>query len=114
VAVKERTKQKEKEGELILKQLKGEDVLILLDEKGKNPSSREFADFFQKKMNGGTRSLCLVIGGAYGFSDEVYNRAESLLSFSKMTFSHEMIRLMLVEQVYRAFTIIKGESYHHD
>jgi 23S rRNA (pseudouridine1915-N3)-methyltransferase len=114
VSVKERTKQKEKEGELILKNIKADDFLILLDENGKNPTSRELADFFQKKMNAGTRCIVLVIGGAFGFSEEIYARADYQLSFSRMTFSHEMIRLFLLEQVYRSFTIIKGESYHHD
>lgn len=105
---------KMKEGDLILKQLKPEDILILLDEKGESYTSRGFADFFQKKMNAGIRSIVFVVGGAFGFSKEVYSRADGLLSFSKMTFSHEMIRLFAVEQIYRAHTILKGESYHHD
>jgi 23S rRNA (pseudouridine1915-N3)-methyltransferase len=103
-----------KEGELILKNLKSDEVLILLDEKGYHFSSRGFSEFLQKKMNAGTKGMCLVIGGAYGFSDPVYTRANAKISFSKMTFSHEMIRLLLTEQLYRAFTILKGESYHHD
>lgn len=103
-----------KEGELILKNLKPEDVLILLDEKGNSYTSREFANFLQKKMNAGTRSLVFVVGGAFGFSKEVYAKADSTLSFSKMTFSHEMIRVFAVEQLYRAHTILKGENYHHD
>lgn len=105
---------KEKEGELILKQIKQEDFLLLLDEKGEHYSSRQFADFLQKKMNAGTKKVFLVIGGAFGFSQEVYDRANGKISFSKMTFSHEMIRLLLSEQLYRAFTILKGEGYHHD
>ncbi len=105
---------KTKEGELILKTLKPEDQLILLDEKGTEYSSREFAQFIQKKMNAATRSMALVVGGAYGFSPEVYNKAAGTLSFSRMTFSHEMIRLFALEQLYRAHTILKGENYHHD
>lgn len=103
-----------KEGESILKQIKPEDILVLLDEKGSQFSSRGFADFLQKKMNAGSRSLVFVIGGAFGFSKQVYDRADHQLSFSLMTYSHEMIRLLLAEQLYRAFTILKGESYHHD
>ncbi len=105
---------KQKEGEIILKQIRSDDFLLLLDEKGEHYSSRQFADFLQKKMNAGTKNLFLVIGGAFGFSDAVYERANGKISFSKMTFSHEMIRLLLTEQLYRAFTILKGESYHHD
>jgi 23S rRNA (pseudouridine1915-N3)-methyltransferase len=103
-----------KEGELILKQIKPDDVLILLDEKGQEYSSREFAGMLQKRMNAGTKSIVLVIGGAFGFSKTVYDRADLQLSFSRMTFSHEMIRIFLLEQLYRAFTILKGENYHHD
>ncbi|MCC6600216.1 MAG: 23S rRNA (pseudouridine(1915)-N(3))-methyltransferase RlmH [Crocinitomicaceae bacterium] len=104
---------KEKEGEVILKYLKPDDTLVLLDDKGKNLSSEELANWLQKKMNGSVRHLVLAVGGAFGFSPKVYERAEALLSFSKMTFSHEMIRLILVEQLYRAHTILKGEKYHH-
>jgi 23S rRNA (pseudouridine1915-N3)-methyltransferase len=114
VNYKERDRQKEKEGESILKHIKADDVVFLLDEKGDNPTSRDFAQFFQKKMNAGTKQMVLVIGGAFGFSKEVYDRSNGLLSFSKMTFSHEMIRLFMLEQIYRAFTILKGESYHND
>jgi 23S rRNA (pseudouridine1915-N3)-methyltransferase len=114
VNYKERDRQKEKEGESILKHIKTDDVVFLLDEKGDNPTSRDFAQFFQKKMNAGTKQMVLVIGGAFGFSKEVYDRSNGLLSFSKMTFSHEMIRLFMLEQIYRAFTILKGESYHND
>ncbi|MEZ4798691.1 MAG: 23S rRNA (pseudouridine(1915)-N(3))-methyltransferase RlmH [Flavobacteriales bacterium] len=114
VHYKERDRQKEKEGEAILKHIKSDDLVFLLDEKGDNPSSRELANFFQKKMNAGTRQMVLVIGGAFGFSPELYDRANGLLSFSKMTFSHEMIRLFLLEQIYRSYTILKGESYHND
>ena len=107
------TEQKEKEGELILKKLNTTDVLILLDENGKQFGSVEFADFLQKKMNSGIKQLVLVIGGPYGFSDAIYTKAQAKISLSKMTFSHQMVRLFLVEQLYRAFTILKNEPYHH-
>lgn len=105
---------KQKEGELILKHLKADDLLFLLDEKGDEFSSREFASLLQKRMNSGLKQMVLVIGGAFGFSKEVYQRAEGKISFSRMTFSHEMIRLLLTEQLYRGFSILKGEGYHHD
>ena len=106
--------QKNKEGELILKKLGPTDHLILLDEKGKEFRSIEFSKYLQKKMNSGIRQLVLVIGGPYGFSDDVYKKAHQKISLSKMTFSHQMIRLFVVEQVYRAFTILKNEPYHHE
>ena len=106
--------QKEKEGELILKQLQPTDVLILLDEKGKEFRSIEFSKYLQKKMNSGIKQLVFVIGGPYGFSSTVYSKSQGKVSFSKMTFSHQMIRLFIVEQVYRAFTILKNEPYHHE
>lgn len=105
--------QKEKEGALILKSLKPTDQLILLDEKGKEFTSVAFSTYLQKKMNAGTRQLVLVIGGPYGFSLEVYQKASGKIALSKMTFSHQMIRLFVVEQIYRAFTILKNEPYHH-
>ncbi len=105
--------QKEKEGELILKKISNTDVLILLDEKGKDFTSIAFADYLQKKMNAGIKQLVFVIGGPYGFSDAVYKKAQGEISFSKMTFSHQMIRLFVVEQIYRGFTILKNEPYHH-
>ncbi len=105
--------QKEKEGELILKKLKPTDTLIVLDEKGKEFSSVGFSGFLQKKMNSGIKQLVFVIGGPYGFSQEVYKKAQGKISFSKMTFSHQMFRLFVVEQIYRAFTILKNEPYHH-
>jgi 23S rRNA (pseudouridine1915-N3)-methyltransferase len=105
---------KQKEGELLFKTLKLEDHVLLLDERGEEFSSRKFAAFIQKKLNTGAKSLVLIIGGAFGFSEEIYARANGKISLSQMTFSHEMIRLLLVEQTYRAFTILKGESYHHD
>lgn len=107
------TQQKEKEGELILKKLNNTDVLILLDEKGKHFSSVEFSGYLQKKMNSGLKQLVLVIGGPYGFSDAVYAKAQGKISLSKMTFSHQMVRLFVVEQLYRGFTILKNEPYHH-
>jgi 23S rRNA (pseudouridine1915-N3)-methyltransferase len=106
--------QKEKEGELILKQLLPTDQLILLDEKGKEFRSIEFSQFLQKKMNSGIKQLVFVIGGPYGFSKNVYLTAQGKVSLSKMTFSHQMIRLFMVEQIYRGFTILKNEPYHHD
>ncbi len=106
--------QKEKEGELILKKLSPSDQLILLDEKGKEFRSLEFAVFMQKKMNSGIKQLVLVIGGPYGFSEAVYKKSQGKISLSKMTFSHQMIRLFVVEQIYRAFTILKNEPYHHE
>ncbi|OIQ36916.1 MAG: 23S rRNA (pseudouridine(1915)-N(3))-methyltransferase RlmH [Bacteroidetes bacterium MedPE-SWsnd-G1] len=106
--------QKEKEGALLLKQLSPTDQLILLDEKGKDFRSMEFAQYLQKKMNSGIKQLVFVIGGPYGFSDDVYKKAQGKVSFSKMTFSHQMIRLFMVEQLYRGFTILKNEPYHHE
>ncbi len=103
-----------KQGLSIIKQLRQEDKVFLMDEKGKHHTSREFASFIQNNMNTGIKSICFVIGGAFGFSEEVYARANAQISFSKMTLSHDMIRLFLAEQLYRAFTILKGESYHHD
>ena len=106
--------QKEKEGELILKKLTATDVLILLDEKGTQFSSVAFSEYLQKKLNAGVKQLVLVIGGPYGFSEAVYKQAQGKISLSKMTFSHQMIRLFVVEQLYRANTILKNEPYHHE
>lgn len=105
--------QKEKEGELILKKTIPSDDLILLDERGKSYSSMDFSQFIQKKMNSGLKQLIFVIGGPYGFSDSVYARSNGKVSLSKMTFSHQMIRPFFIEQIYRAFTILRGEPYHH-
>lgn len=105
--------QKIKEGELILSRIKNTDILILFDEKGKEFASVGFAQFIEKKMISGTKNLVFIIGGAYGFSQEVYKRANGKLALSKMTFSHQMVRLIAVEQIYRAMTILKGEPYHH-
>ena len=106
--------QKEKEGALILSKLQNTDDLVLLDDKGKHFTSIEFSQYLQEKMNSGIKQLVLVIGGPYGFSDTVYKKAIAKISLSKMTFSHQMIRLFAVEQIYRAFTILKNEPYHHE
>jgi len=106
--------QKEKEGDLLLKEMRSTDQLILLDEKGQEYRSIEFSRFLQKKMNSGIKQLVFVIGGPYGFSDKIYRKANGKVSFSKMTFSHQMIRLFVVEQIYRALTILKNEPYHHE
>lgn len=105
--------QKLKEGELILKQIQNSDKLILLDEVGKEYNSIGFSDYIQQQMNSGIKNLVFVVGGPYGFSDEVYKRANGKISLSKMTFSHQMVRLFFVEQLYRAMTILKNEPYHH-
>lgn len=105
--------QKHKEGELILSKTNSSDTIVLLDEKGKLQSSMEFSSYLQKHMNSGIKQLTFIIGGPYGFSDEVYKRANGKLSLSKMTFSHQMIRLFFIEQLYRGFTILKNEPYHH-
>ena len=105
--------QKEKEGELILAKLAPTDQLILLDENGSAFSSVAFSDYLQKKMNAGIKTLVFVIGGPYGFSDEVYKKAQGKISLSAMTFSHQMVRLFVIEQLYRGFTILKNEPYHH-
>ena len=105
--------QKEAEGKLMLDALKPGDCLVLLDERGKEFTSVAFADYLQRKMNAGLRRLVFVIGGPYGFSQSVYDRADEKISLSKMTFSHEMIRLFFTEQIYKAMTIQRGEPYHH-
>lgn len=105
--------QKQREGELILAMLKPGDMLILLDEKGKQYTSVAFATYIEKFMLAGTRNLVFAVGGPYGFSDAVYEKASAKLGLSEMTFSHQMVRLIFVEQLYRAMTILKGEPYHH-
>ncbi len=107
------TLQKQMEGDEILKRITASDVLVLLDEKGKNYSSEGFSEFLQKKMNSGLKNLVFVIGGPYGFSEEIYKRANGRISLSAMTFSHQMVRLFFIEQLYRAFTILRNEPYHH-
>ena len=105
--------QKQKEGELILSKLNATDVLVLLDENGKQMDSVHFSEYLQKQMNSGIKQLVFAIGGPYGFSGEVYKKANGKLSLSKMTFSHQMIRLFFIEQLYRGFTILRNEPYHH-
>lgn len=105
--------QKQKEGELLLSKLSTSDFVVLLDENGKQYSSEDFSVFLQKRMNSGLKFLIFVIGGPYGFSEEVYKRADARVSLSKMTFSHQMVRLFFIEQLYRGFTILKNEPYHH-
>jgi 23S rRNA (pseudouridine1915-N3)-methyltransferase len=105
--------QKEKEGELILAKITPTDHLILLDENGKTFNSVGFSDFLQKKMNAGIKTLVFVIGGPYGFSETVYKQAIGKVSLSEMTFSHQMVRLFIIEQIYRGFTILRNEPYHH-
>ena len=106
--------QKKAEGELILKQLQDSDYVVLLDEHGKELKSVEFATWMSKKQQTVNRRLVFIIGGPYGFSAEIYQRANEKLSLSKMTFSHQMVRMIFIEQLYRAFTILKGEQYHHE
>lgn len=106
--------QKEKEGELILKALQPGDVVVLLDEGGKEMRSIEFADYMKRKMNTVNKRLVFVIGGPYGFSQRVYEAAQEKLSLSRMTFSHQMVRLIFVEQIYRAMTILNNGPYHHE
>jgi 23S rRNA (pseudouridine1915-N3)-methyltransferase len=101
------------EGKLILVECSNSDQVILLDEVGKEFSSERFAHFLQAKMNSGLKDLVFVIGGAFGFSDSIYQRANSKMTLSQMTFTHQMVRLVFVEQLYRAFTIIRNEGYHH-
>ena len=105
---------RKKEGNLILGKLENSDHVILLDDKGKSHSSIEFANFLQQKMNSTLKSLVFVVGGAFGFSDKIYKRANSKVSLSKMTFSHQMVRLIFKEQLYRGLSILRGEKYHHE
>jgi 23S rRNA (pseudouridine1915-N3)-methyltransferase len=105
--------QKQKEGELILNKLSTSDFVVLLDENGKQFSSEAFSEYIQKRLNSGLKQLVFIIGGPYGFSQDIYNRADAKLALSKMTFSHQMVRLFFVEQLYRGFTILKNEPYHH-
>jgi 23S rRNA (pseudouridine1915-N3)-methyltransferase len=105
--------QKEKEADLLLKHLDIKDEVILLDENGKMYTSADFASFIEKKMMKSAKCMVFVVGGPFGFSPRVYQRANGLISLSAMTFSHQMIRLLFTEQLYRAMTILRGESYHH-
>lgn len=108
------TLQKEKEGEMLLGQLQPADFVVLLDEKGKQHTSVEFSEYLAQKMLGGIKRLVFVVGGPYGFSEAVYRRANDKISLSRMTFSHQMVRMIFAEQIYRAMTILKGEPYHHE
>lgn len=111
---KDRETLKKEEGQIILSHLQNTDRVILLDEGGGELSSRKFAAYFQHQMNSGVKRLVFVIGGAFGFSQELKTRANAEVSLSKMTFSHQMVRLIALEQIYRAMTILRGEPYHHD
>ncbi|MBQ3925959.1 MAG: 23S rRNA (pseudouridine(1915)-N(3))-methyltransferase RlmH [Bacteroidaceae bacterium] len=106
--------QKQQEGELILKQLQAGDHVVLLDEHGKELRSVEFSHYMEQRMQTVSKRLVFIIGGPYGFSPDVYAKANEKLSLSKMTFSHQMVRLIFVEQLYRAMTIMRGEPYHHE
>jgi 23S rRNA (pseudouridine1915-N3)-methyltransferase len=106
--------QKKMEGEKILEGITSSDIIVLLDENGKEFTSREFAGFISKQMNASVKNLVFIVGGPYGFSEEVYKRANYKISLSRMTFSHQLIRLIFAEQLYRAFAIINNEPYHHD
>lgn len=108
------SEQKKKEAEMIFKKLLPNDYLVLLDDKGKSFSSKEFANYISGNIQKNVQNLVFLVGGPFGFSDEMYARANEKISLSKMTFSHQMVRLFFVEQLYRAFTIIKGEKYHHE
>ena len=110
----DQAKQKDAEGEKILDVISNSDFVVLLDERGKQYSSIEFSAFLEKQMISGRRKVIFVVGGPYGFSKPVYDRADSLLSLSKMTFNHEMVRLFFTEQIYRAMTILRGAPYHHE
>lgn len=105
---------KRKEAELLFKQLSPNDQVVLLDEKGKQYTSVEMSQFVQKKMNSGIKSLCFIVGGAYGFDDEIYKKHPAKISLSKMTFSHQMIRTFLLEQIYRSYSILNNEPYHNE
>ena len=105
---------KKKEGELILKKLENSDLLILLDEKGKQFTSVQYAQQLQKWMNQSPKRIIFLIGGAFGFDEAIYKRANQKMSFSNMTFSHQMIRLFFVEQLYRGYTILNNEPYHNE
>ncbi len=106
--------QMRREGEALLRLLTAEDYVVLLDDKGQQFTSMELASWLQKRMNGSPRRLCFIIGGPYGFSPQVYERADAELSLSRMTFSHQIVRAIFAEQLYRAFTILHNEPYHHE
>ena len=108
------SRQKQLEGEMILKLISEGDWLVLMDERGRQFTSMEYADWLQKRMLSGVKRVAIVIGGPYGFSDEVYKRANEKISLSKMTFSHQIVRAIFAEQLYRAFTSLNNEPYHHE
>jgi 23S rRNA (pseudouridine1915-N3)-methyltransferase len=110
----DKKKIKESEGELLLKKITASDLVILLDDKGRELSSLQFAQYLEGIFNQSLKNVCFVVGGAYGFSEKVYKRANAKLSLSKLTFSHQIIRPIFLEQLYRAFTIIHHEPYHHE
>lgn len=110
----DKKKIKDYEGELILKKIAATDYVILLDDKGKELTSLQFAQYLESIFNQSLKNICFVVGGAYGFSDKVYKRANAKLSLSKLTFSHQIIRVIFFEQLYRAFTIMNNEPYHHE
>lgn len=112
--VAEAERRKEEEGKAILSRINAGDHVCLLDERGEQLSSMQFSSLLQKRMASGLRRVVFVVGGPYGFSQEVYSRADSKLSLSRMTFNHEMVRLFFIEQIYRAMTILRGEPYHHE
>ncbi|MFO0355651.1 MAG: 23S rRNA (pseudouridine(1915)-N(3))-methyltransferase RlmH [Sphingobacteriaceae bacterium] len=114
VRLKTEKEQKTEEAKLILNELKAGDNLVLLDEKGKQMSSQEFAQFMNQKQNSGIKRLVFLIGGPFGFDQKIYERANFKLGLSQMTFSHQMVRLFFLEQLYRAYTILGGEKYHHE
>lgn len=105
---------KAEEGRQIIENIQTSDLVVLMDERGKEFTSRELSEWFQKQMNTGRKRIVLIIGGPYGFSEEVYKRSDVKIALSKMTFTHEMAKLILVEQIYRSMTILRGEPYHHD
>ena len=109
-----KAEQKNKEGELILSKLQPTDYLVLLDDKGTAYTSLEFSEYLQRQINSGMKQLVLVIGGPFGFSSKVHQKAKDKISLSKMTFSHQMIRLFVIEQIYRGFTILRNQPYHHE
>jgi 23S rRNA (pseudouridine1915-N3)-methyltransferase len=114
VRLKTEKEQKTEEAKLILNELKAGDHLVFLDEKGKQMSSMEFAQFMNQKQNSGIKRLVFLIGGPFGFDQKIYERANFKLGLSQMTFSHQMVRLFFLEQLYRAYTILGGEKYHHE
>lgn len=105
---------KQEEGKEFLKRVESSDIMVLLDERGKQFRSVDFAEFLQQQFNSGHKNMCLVIGGAFGFSKEMYDRANFQVSLSKMTFSHQMIRMIVLEQLYRGMSILRNEPYHHE